>query len=586
MDMIPVAIIAAVLLTGVVTLALGARGWNVANTVAAWLVLLASTVFLVLAGIRGQSERAWSGLIREKESRLLEVRDAVRPAAGGEGLERLGECSVEALQNCAIEELELKRQEWARALERINTWRGRFWTEATFTPPRKAPEEPPKEPKDEPKESAWVAGRIKISSVKNPSIEPGAELYVFDVTPPSEGGRFLGGFRVVGPEKKENEKKEDEKPAADDNEQENNDFEVEPLGRVDAKDLEAWSRPREEVTVYENLPFDRWAAFHRTGKEAEATVLPEPRKRLPEEGDPLRPAVEKHTFPEEVIASAGDKADDSPFPEDPDVPPPGVDWARVEFEEAFTWAPEGTDGAPAPARPVAFEAGKVVSAFPAREIAAIRKAGAKFKHTWVLPPGLYWAEVEFTEDTSFENPSGEPLEFTTGQSARLPLATAEKLADEKKVTIKRRLHRRPLVDPSTELRGLSSVAGPPGQEPGPDGGAAVIDVGAIGIYRRFVEIERRVKALEAMTAEMKLADESAKGRIQALNELRESLERDLTNWEGDVTAATKLAQAAEGRLETLAETLDKAEKAITEQGEYLRKTMATLATEIDRRTIP
>lgn len=555
MDMIPVAIIAAVLLTGVVALALGARGWNVANTVAAWLVLLASTAFLVLAGIRGQSERAWSGVLRGWESRLLETRDAMRLAAGGEGLQPLGECSVEALQNCPIENLELKRQEWSRAIERVNTWRGRFWTGATFTPPGA-----------DGQDAGMRPGRIKIASIEKPSIEAGAELYVFDVTPPSEGGRFLGGFRVV--------ERDNAQP---------NDFQVQPLGRVDAKDLEAWSRPREEVTVYENLPFDRWAAFHRTGKDAEATVLPEPRKRLPEEGDLLRPAVERHTFPEDVIASPEEKVGESPFPEDPDVPPPGVDWARVEFEEAFTWTPEGTDGATAPSRSATFEAGQVMSAFPARDIAAIKKVGAKFKHTWLLPPGLYWAEVEFTEDTSFENPSGEPLEFTTGQSARLPLATAEKLAEEKKVSIKRRLHRRPLVDPSTELRGLSSV-GPQGKEPGPDGAAAAIDVGAIGIYRRFGEIERRVKELEAMQSEMNLADESAKERIESLEKLKASLENDLENWKEDVEAAGELEAAADRKREQFTVMLEQAEQAIAKQGDDLRKTMTTLATEIDRRT--
>ena len=54
-------------------------------------------------------------------------------------------------------------------------------------------------------------------------------------------------------------------------------------------------------------------------------------------------------------------------------------------------------------------------------MAILRERGAEFESAWSIPPGLYWAEVEFTQPHSFPRAQGEPLEFDTGRTATFDL---------------------------------------------------------------------------------------------------------------------------------------------------------------------
>ena len=548
MELIPLIVIAVVLLTGIVALAMGYRGWHPANTAGAWLVLLASCGFLALAGIRGQSESAWATLLRGWESKVLEVRDAVRADPRGKaGLEPLGECSLDSLQNCPIATLEQKQLEWGRALERVNSWRGRFWKDVTFVPPSVK------------KGEAEIApGRITIAEPEKPSIAEGAELYLFDAKPLGEGGKFIGGFRVT----QVNE----------------NQLQVLPLGPVDDRDVEGWNAVHDGVVAYENLPFDRWIAFHRTGRDAEATVIPEPRKQLPENGR-LRDDLERHDFPEELLSPAGEN-DSNPFPEDPDMPPPGIDWATLEFEADFTWTPEASDGRPAGA-PLVFKAGEKVSAFPARDVAPLRKAGAAFKHTWSIPPGLFWAEVEFEDAYTHERGDADPIEFFSGDIVRLPLEEAEKLAKDGKLAIKRRFYRRPLNAADTALRGAASVdrEGRPTTEGG-------VTIDSIGIFRMTAMLRQRIQDIDRNTQEVVEAHEASKRQLTDLEGLKSRLEKDLGNWSRDVGSAEKLEKETAKQFEAARASLETSERAIVELGAALRKMVSTFATEVDRRTPP
>lgn len=557
MEYLPLVIIAIVILTGVIALAMGFRGWSIANTVGAWLVLLAACGFLALAGIRGQSERAWTSLVRAWESKVLQVRDAMRLDPKG-GLKPIGECSLESPENCAVTALETKRAEWSRALERVESWRGRFWEEASFDPPRPDPQKP----------GGFSSGKITIESEANPSIAVGAELYVFDRKPPEEGGRFLGGFRVT---------KVDQ-----------NTLTVDPLARVDDHDKKLWGGPHGEVAVYENLPFDRWIAFHRTDRAARPTVLPEPSKRLPGEGaayEPLRTELERHTFPEDLFSEEAADDGDEKTAEDADAPPPGVEWATVTFENDFEWKPEGVENADGAApSAIRYRAGEKVSAFPANRVAALRKAGATFSHVWSYPPGVRWAEVEFEQDKTFDRPDGETIEFSSGTRARLPLEDAENLVKDGVVSIKRRLYRRPLAAASTAFRGVAKLDrfGKPVAPDAADG----LDVQSLGLYRVGGLLEQRIAELRRNKTEMDEADAAARRQHDSLASIKERLEKDLVNWSADAAAADALAAEADRRLASTSKSLDETERRIIELGSLLKRLSATLATEVGRRAPP
>jgi hypothetical protein len=352
MEIVLLALIPLVLLAGIVLFAVGHRGWNWGTITAAILVLLAATGYTFLAGMLAQRERGWRTYVADYQARLAAERDGLAPAAGGRLVATPDRKSLTALAD--------DKARWKRVADRIDTWRGRHWEKATFQPPAVGPN------------GAIKAGRITLEDVEKITLNPGAEVYLFDAAPVEENGRFLGAFSVE---------------AVD-----GNSLTVVPSLPPSEADTALWAAAREEVTVYEDLPVDRWMAFHRTiaadAGEGGPATLPEQRKSDPEE-------MLKHI--EEQLAEVRQHAET--VPED--------QWATI---------------------------------------------GEGLENGTILP-GTYWATVEFKEAHSVPRAAGEPVEFEAGQTATFDLATARALQTDGTVTLVTVERRRPLADAQTAIQG-------------------------------------------------------------------------------------------------------------------------------------
>lgn len=352
MQIVLLALISLVLLAGLVVFALGTKGWHWGTVTAAILVLLVAAGYTFLAGMLAERERAWRASIADYQAKLASERDALVPGTEGR---LVADDSRKSLTVLAQD-----RARWKRVLERIETWRGRHWDKAAFVPPVVAAD------------GSVTAGRVTIEDVDKLTINVGAELYLFDAAAVEENGRFLGAFTVA---------------AVD-----GNSLSVVPALPPTAADKALWQAGHEEVTVYEDLPVDRWMAFHRTVPPAEAAdgspAAPEQRKADPED-------MLKHL--ESELAEVRQHAE--PVAED--------EWPKL--------------------------------------VEGLRNRS--------ILPGTYWATVEFKEAHSLPRAGSEPTEFEAGQKAAFDLETARKLADDGAASIVAVERRRPLADAQTALRG-------------------------------------------------------------------------------------------------------------------------------------
>ncbi len=352
MQIVLLALISLVLLAGLVLFALGTKGWHWGTVTAAILVLLVAAGYTFLAGMLAERERAWRAFIADYQAKLASERDALVPGTEGR---LVADDSRKSLTVLAQD-----RARWKRVLERIETWRGRHWDKAAFVPPVVAAD------------GSVTAGRVTIEDVDKLTINVGAELYLFDAAAVEENGRFLGAFTVA---------------AVD-----GNSLSVVPALPPTAADKALWQAGHEEVTVYEDLPVDRWMAFHRTVPPAEAAdgspAAPEQRKADPED-------MLKHL--ESELAEVRQHAE--PVAED--------EWPKL--------------------------------------VEGLRNRS--------ILPGTYWATVEFKEAHSLPRVGSEPTEFEAGQKAAFDLETARKLADDGAASIVAVERRRPLADAQTALRG-------------------------------------------------------------------------------------------------------------------------------------
>lgn len=384
MEIVLLGLIPLVLLAGIVLFAVGHRGWNWGTITAAILVLLAATGYTFLAGMLAERERGLREIVADYQARLARERDALVPGGEGKLVPDAARKSLTALAD--------DKARWTRVRNRIDTWRGRHWEKATFQPPALGG-------------GGLKPGRITIEDIEKLTINPGAELYLFDAAPVEENGRFLGAFNVE---------------AVD-----GNSLTITPSLPPSEADLALWQAAREEVTVYEDLPVDRWMAFHRTipaeaGDEATGpATLPKQRKSDPEE-------LLKHL--EDQLAEVRQHAE--AVPED--------QWAAVG---------EG------------LESGTIL-------------------------PGTYWATVEFEKVHSMARSKGDPIEFEVGQTATFDFATARKLqGDEiaKLVSVERR---RPLADAQTAIQGTEyQPAETDGQKP------PTIRIEGTAFIRRMLETD-------------------------------------------------------------------------------------------------
>ena len=242
MNILVPAIVGLALLAGLLTLAFGHKGWSWGTVAAAILALLASGGYVYLAARIAERERAWTKVVRKYEADLLRERDATTLMAQGKPQPIPGEKSLVALAD--------EKARWRRALDRVETWRGRAWKQATFAPPQAdAPgtitlleQEAPAAAEAEPAAAAPEGGAPEAEkpAAGSPAlpINAGAEVSVFDDATLAEGGRFLGVFRVVA--------------AAFDAAAKRTTLQIVPAVPPDATDRRAWSKTYESVTVYED----------------------------------------------------------------------------------------------------------------------------------------------------------------------------------------------------------------------------------------------------------------------------------------------------------------------------------------------
>ena len=384
----------------------------------------------------------------------------------------------------SIAALGQERARWLRLLNRIDNWRGRHWR-GTFVPPAK--ERP---------------GTITLGDLERLTIHPGAELYVFDAAPVEENGRFLGGFKAEAVN--------------------GNAVTVTPIAPPTEDEVAVWARPREEVLVYEQLPNDRWLAFHRTKAAVEAegeeagSALPTPQKLLPEE-------MLKHL--EESLGEVQQHAE--PVPEE-------------------KWP----------------------------EILEKLKTGA-------TTPGLHWARVEFKKSHEFARSGQEPVQFEEGDVGTFDLETAQNLKDEGAVEILAVEYRRPLSHGQTALRGGEHEYESVGQAgDGEQKAQGKVRIEGVDAIRRMLDAD--IAATEKMTAQLRAAKANAEGQLGLHSKEADDLTSDLKNWQADATAAERTADRFEKRVAELAAALGGAETAIVELGRELDGASAMLFQKIDR----
>lgn len=318
MQMILLVLIAIVFLAGIAAFAIGRQGWNLGTIAAGVLVLLASLAFTFLAGMVAQRERAWRSIVETYQKAIAQERDGLVPSSKG---------TLEpAPDKKPLTALAQEKARWQRVKRRIDDWGGRAWPTAAFAPP-----------------TADKPGTITVEDLEKLTLNPGAELYVFDKADVAEEGRFLGAFRVEAVN--------------------GNIVSVTAAAPPTPDDESLWAKPREAVTVYESLPNDTWLAFHRTSAtpeedaEADGTAArPTARKIDPED---LLKHLEKRL--EEVRQHAEPMAEEK-WPElfeqlEKGELLPGRYWARVEFKEPYSLPRVPGDTR----EPVQFESGDTVS---------------------------------------------------------------------------------------------------------------------------------------------------------------------------------------------------------------------------------
>lgn len=483
-EILLLATIAIVLLGGLVSLGVGHRRWSIGTVVAGFLVLLAAAGFLYLSARLANRDRAWARKVEDYKSRLEKTED-------GDG----GEARSIAL-------LREERDRWRRGRDRVETWRGRTWKGASFQPPR----------------DAGAAGKVELApetyAEDSPPITAGSHVFLFDEVPFEEGGAYVGEFLVQSTSYDQATKRHV--------------LDVVPTAAADAYDAKVLAQPHDAVTVFDDLPIDRWLAFYRSRAavvEADsAAALPETVKQ---DAETVR----------ELLQAA-----------------PEVGGLVQKFVDTFTRHEEDV---------------------PQEEREAAEREAAE-------KPGELWAEVEFTKDHRFgpagEAPDGDDealtedgpkREYATGDRAEFDLQTAVELRDTHgAVTIERVFRRRPLTDALMLLHGATAPAG--------DG----IGVDGASTLLRLLRDENA--ALERAIDRLKATQAAAAATMDDQRRVADELEQDLRSWRRDAEAAAEVAAGFERELGRTTRALEGAETAIVERGRELTVLVARLTQEIDR----
>lgn len=541
MTYVILAIIGILFLAALVFVGVGAKGWNAGTITAAVLVILSSLGYLVLVSMVGEREKAWRERVNTLRADVARARDGL--IIGDDGsTSPLGDCGIDSLQNCSVEDLAELRERWLRQRDRVNSWRGIWWRHAQFSAPQDG-----------------QPGTLEITTSENPAINEGAPVYVFDEAAEGQQGVYVGAFQVTSVN--------------------GSSLEIAPLVPPDDTDLQQWNAPHDDVLVLESLPVDRWMAFYETDPNSQDRVWPEAQ---PVEGADAVEQMETDLTEFTVEGGGGPliavdaieagRAYEALLtaPE----PPPGVEWAEVTFGEGFdfTW-PDGTV--------TSFQAGEVVPAFPAEQLPQLLADAGQIAYEWVIPPGLYWAEVRFQEAFTHQlDPNDEPIVFEAGSTAVLELADAEQKAADGTSEITRRFFRRPLTDGQTRMLGADAITERVGnEEPNP----VFENLQALGLYRIRQDLERTLANSVARTEALTKASGNASNQLVLLAEKKGDLEADQNGWQRDLEAADRIEASVQQRHDAIDAELRAAEEEIVQLGRELRRLTANVTAEIDRR---
>ncbi len=297
MHYVIIGLIIILLLAGAAALVLGRQGINRTTLVFAWLVLVATTGFIYLAGRVGERERVWREKIRttraeidttlygefagkkffiadqaDTDTQTTELRQKILQLGGTlstaktirrdvdvvvvDDLDKIPprakELDIEAIDQSGIDDavaqtlggLNTAIVHTQRKQTRLETWRNRNWKTAAFAPPKVEP--------DEAKPGLYRVtnnGTLELSlsakDVEKP-LNEGAELAIFNLQTDDEHG-FLGVFSIE---------------TVIDREENILSLSIAPLTTPDEHDIAAWkdwgltSRAAKDpkVSVYEDLP--------------------------------------------------------------------------------------------------------------------------------------------------------------------------------------------------------------------------------------------------------------------------------------------------------------------------------------------
>ena len=537
MDIAIIAALGLLLLFTLVAFGVGHKRWSFVSVTAAFLIALAIPTYLVLAALLLDYEWRWAQAARRTQEKLIRVHDALAPSTQEDRRGRL--VKVDGMSS--LRELTQERDRWQRALDRVDNWRGRHWANASFNPPTADDQTgaitlPPASVAGGPADDAGGEAAADAPAEGAPPpppqptgapVDPGATVYVFDDTPFStaeEGGMDLGAFVV--------------RAIATDEGSGRQVLTVQQTAPRDRYDTRAWSRAHDSVTVYTELPSDRWLAFSQTpapppgaeppddGEDRPADrdrrTAPQPRKRLDETLDMLVPeafrdAVRRHALSGTDVREPIDKADW------PDI--------RQRIDE-----------------------GKAL-------------------------PGEYWAEVTFGDRVDLEaflKVGPDDIGDDAGLSIEMDFPTALEQEAENKLTIDTVFYRRPLIDGQTLLHG--SVLG---EAAAGEGGLASDGVAAL---RQVLEREKAV--LEIAQARLATGLEKAQSELGLLEKQATEFNADLVNWQRDVDAATKLADRFEAEAGATRARLRQTEQAIVDLGRELTGEIDRAVRDIDKAAPP
>ena len=577
MNYVIISLFGIAVLAGLVCFGVGHRRQNWGTVAAAFLVLLAAAGYLYLGARLAAYEWTWEKKIREWKEKIAFMRDAQRPDPGKGGVLGPVPADENGKQLKPLDKLVVDRERWQRALDRVNTWRGRSWP-ATFQPPSVDPKadnplgtieivatppaarpdpaapappepepaavEPPAgedaaaapaadgaEPPADPAAAAVAADPAEPAPVApaEPApkagpvvpINPGATLYVFDDRPVQDGGRYVGAFLV--------------QEATYDQEAGRYRITVARTAPPDAYDREAWSQAYDAVTVYEDLPVDRWLAFYETPRadsEAEGSaVSPQPVKSEPKaekvasDREPLQlflKEFERHEKEQQDPESW--KSFDDELSEERALQ--GEYWAAVTFKDDYTFGGGGGD----------------------------------------QQDGEEEAGDKATDDSN--------RSFQSGDKAEFDLQTARGLEAAEKVVIDRVFYRRPLRDGLTLMHGSwIEVAGRDG-------------VMADGIAALLQSLQREIDGLRADQVLLERSRTSVDLELTNVGDQARMLEEDMRFWERDAKRAALVADAFRKQLDVTRKGLVDAEREIVRQGNDLSAAMGRLTQKIDAAAPP